>query len=81
MNNGKKSGFWESIRTVAYAVVVALVVRTAAFEPFNIPSGSMLPTLLVGDYLFVAKYSYGYSRYSLPFGCSNPDARGPALHQ
>ena len=49
MNNGKKSGFWESIRTVAYAVVVALVVRTAAFEPFNIPSEYMLPTLLVRD--------------------------------
>jgi signal peptidase I len=64
----KKSGFWESVRTIIYAIVIALVVRTAAYEPFNIPSGSMLPTLLVGDYLFVAKFSYGYSRYSLPFG-------------
>lgn len=75
MNNGKKSGFWESLRTIVYAVLVALVVRTMAYEPFNIPSGSMLPTLLVGDYLFVAKYSYGYSRYSLPFGVPLIDGR------
>ncbi len=49
-------------------MLIALVVRTVAYEPFNIPSGSMIPTLLVGDYLFVSKFSYGYSRYSLPFG-------------
>jgi len=65
----EKAGGWgETIRTVVYAVLIALVVRTFAIEPFNIPSGSMIPTLLVGDYLFVSKYSYGYSRYSLPFG-------------
>ena len=66
----KKStgGVVDTVKTVVYAVLIALVVRTVAYEPFNIPSGSMVPTLLVGDYLFVSKYSYGYSRYSLPFG-------------
>ncbi len=67
MENRKGSALWETVRTVFYAVVIALVVRTFAFEPFNIPSGSMIPTLLVGDYLFVSKYAYGYSRYSFPW--------------
>ncbi len=61
-------GLWETVKTVIYAVLIALVVRTAAYEPFNIPSGSMKPTLLIGDYLFVSKASYGYSRHSLPLG-------------
>jgi signal peptidase I len=56
----------ETVKTVIYAVLIAIVARTFAFEPFNIPSGSMIPTLLVGDYLFVSKYSYGYSRHSFP---------------
>jgi signal peptidase I len=64
----KSGGVRETFRTVVYAVLIALVIRTFAYEPFNIPSGSMLPTLLIGDYLFVSKFSYGYSRYSLPFG-------------
>jgi signal peptidase I len=61
-------GILDTIKTVVYAILIALVVRTVAYEPFNIPSGSMVPTLLIGDYLFVSKFSYGYSRYSLPFG-------------
>jgi signal peptidase I len=61
-------GIVDILKTVVYAILIALVVRTVAYEPFNIPSGSMIPTLLVGDYLFVSKFSYGYSRFSLPFG-------------
>jgi signal peptidase I len=68
----KPSAISEAIKTVIWAVVIALVVRTVAYEPFNIPSGSMIPTLLIGDYLFVSKYSYGYSRFSLPFGSYIP---------
>ena len=64
----KKSGGWlESVKTIFYAALIAIGIRTVAFEPFNIPSGSMIPTLLVGDYLFVSKFSYGYSRHSMPF--------------
>jgi len=59
---------WDTAKTIIFAVLIAVVVRTFAFEPFSIPSGSMIPTLLVGDYLFVSKASYGYSRYSMPFG-------------
>ena len=62
------SAWLETLRTIVIAVLIAVGVRTFAYEPFNIPSSSMEPTLLVGDYLFVSKLSYGYSRHSLPFG-------------
>lgn len=60
-------GTAELIRTLVYALLIALAIRTVAFEPFSVPSESMLPTLEIGDYFFVSKYSYGYSRHSLPF--------------
>jgi signal peptidase I len=63
-----KGGVKDTIRVIIHALILALIVRVFLFQPFNIPSGSMIPTLLVGDYLFVSKYSYGYSRYSFPFG-------------
>jgi signal peptidase I len=63
----KSGGFSDTIRVVIHALLLALVVRVFFYQPFNIPSGSMIPTLLIGDYLFVSKYSYGYSIHSLPF--------------
>jgi len=53
-------GLKETLRTIIFAMVIALLIRTLAFEPFNIPSSSMVPTLLIGDYLFVSKFAYGY---------------------
>ncbi len=68
MPERKSGGIRETLKTLVYAIAIALAVRTFLFEPFNIPSGSMKPTLLVGDYLFVSKFAYGYSRYSFPLG-------------
>ncbi len=62
----QEGGIGETIKVIVQALLIALVVRTFLFQPFNIPSGSLIPTLLIGDYLFVSKYSYGYSKYSLP---------------
>ncbi len=87
----KDEGFWASIldtaKTLVYAILIAMVFRTVLIEPFSIPSGSMKPTLLEGDYLFVTKYSYGYSRFSMPFSPAlwegrilyNPPKRGDVV--
>ncbi len=66
---------WELAKTLFWAIIIAIVVRTFAFEPFNIPSGSMIPTLLIGDYLFVSKTAYGYSKYSFPWGLAPFEGR------
>lgn len=63
----KKSGFLAQVWGFGLAILLALVIRTFAYEPYNIPSGSMFPTLLIGDHLFISKYTYGYSRHSFPF--------------
>lgn len=63
----KEESFFDTLKTIVYAIVIAILIRTFLFEPFKIPSGSMYPTLYVGDYLFVSKYTYGYSKHSLPF--------------
>ncbi|MGE0281366.1 MAG: signal peptidase I [Rhizobiaceae bacterium] len=63
----KAGGLGETVSVIFQALILALVIRTLFFQPFSIPSGSMRPTLLEGDYLFVTKWAYGYSRHSLPF--------------
>jgi len=63
----KSGGLGETVSVIVQALLLALVIRTLLFQPFSIPSGSMRPTLLEGDYLFVTKWAYGYSRHSLPF--------------
>jgi signal peptidase I len=57
-----------TLRAIVPALIIALVIRTLLFQPVSIPSGSMKPALLIGDYLLVSKFTYGYSHYSLPFG-------------
>ncbi len=63
----KKEVIAEFFKTILYALLLAGVIRTLLFQPFWIPSGSMKPTLLVGDFIFVNKFAYGYSKYSCPF--------------
>ena len=63
-----KSSLINNFKALFWALIIAGLIRTFAIEPFKIPSGSMKPNLLVGDFLFVSKWDYGYSRYSFPFG-------------
>jgi len=74
-DKANQGGVWETIKVVIEALLIALVFRTFLYHPFNIPSGSMEPTLLIGDYLFVSKFSYGYSRYSFPIDLSFIEGR------
>lgn len=70
-----KEEWTEFAKTAFVAIILALIIRTFFFEPFNIPSGSMKPTLQVGDYLFVSKPAYGYSRHSFPFSMATINGR------
>lgn len=63
-----KDSLWDNVKSLLYAIILAVIIRTVWMQPFHIPSGSMIPTLLIGDNLFVSKTAYGYSRYSIPFG-------------
>ena len=67
MTKSKKNSFFGNLKSIIIAIFIALLIRSFIFEPFNIPSGSMKPNLLVGDFIFVSKYSYGFSKHSLPF--------------
>ena len=67
MTKSKKNSLFGNLKSILIAIFIALLIRSFIFEPFNIPSGSMKPNLLVGDFIFVSKYSYGFSKHSLPF--------------
>ena len=71
----KKESWGETLRFFLYLFLAAVAIRSLLFAPFSIPSGSMLPNLMIGDYLFVAKWPYGFSRFSFPFGIAGFDGR------
>ena len=74
---------WETVKVIIQALLIAFVVRTFLFQPFNIPSASMYPTLKIGDYIFVSKLSYGYGKYSFNFslGLGGRDSQGLQQHE
>ena len=74
-----KNFFIENTKTLFYALVIAIAIRSLLIQPFYIPSSSMEPNLLVGDRIFVTKYSYGYSKHSFPF--SPPIFKGRIMHK
>ena len=63
----KEESLGDTLKTVFWAILIAVTIRTFLYEPYKIPSGSMYPTLQVGDFLFISKYTYGYSKHSFPF--------------
>ena len=67
--------FYDNLTTIFYALIIAIIIRSVLFQPFYIPSSSMEPTLLVGDRLFVSKYTYGYSKHSFPFSPNFSNSR------
>lgn len=71
----RASGWWPTLRFYLLLFLAALFLRSFIVAPFNIPSGSMLPNLMIGDYLFVTKWPYGFSRYAVPFGLASFDGR------
>jgi signal peptidase I len=73
--NAVRAQIVELTRFIFTVGLLAILIRSLVFAPFNIPSESMLPRLLVGDYLFVSKWPYGYSRFSFPFGLAPIDGR------
>ena len=74
-SSGLSAGVIDTIKTVVWALVIALALRTLLFQPFTIPSDSMEPGLLQGDYMVVSKFDYGFSRYSLPLSPPGPGGR------
>ncbi len=70
-----KFDYQDFLKSILWAIIIALIFRTFFFEPFRIPSTSMVPTLMVGDYLFTSKYSYGYSKYAFPLPIPYIDGR------
>ena len=73
--NNAENEWMSMVKTAFFAVLLAMTIRSVLFEPFNIPSESMKPNFVIGDYLFVSKYTYGYSRYSFPFGIAPIEGR------